>query len=88
MNSTTQPCRSQIYLFSVVQSGVQNCCVCHVTEIVDDTLIVILFEYLHCQQGTLLTAEIKGLSLIAEIKGLSCVHFFLRASHRTLIAVI
>lgn len=53
---------------------------CRVMETVDDTpIVLILFEFLHCQQGTL---------LIGERKGLGCVHLFLRASHRTLIAVI
>lgn len=80
LNSTTWPWRSHVHFSAVVQNSLQNCSVCHGMEIVDDTLIVLIrFEYLRCQQGT---------SLIGERKGRGCVHLFLRASHRTLTAVI
>lgn len=62
LNSTTRPCRSHIHFFAVVQNSLQNCSVCHVMEIVDDKLIVLIrFEYICCQQGTLLIGERKGL---------------------------
>lgn len=80
LNSTTRPCRSHIHVFAVVQNSLQNCSVCQGIEIVDETLIVLIWlQYLCCQQGTL---------LIGETERLSCVYLFLRASHRTLTAVI
>lgn len=62
LNGTTWPCKIQIHFFSVVQNSLQDYPMCHIMEMVNDTLFVLIqSEYLYCQQGTYQQEKEKGL---------------------------